>query len=113
MAITICHSSKKINNEVEDNPVNNMPLHPETKGEDIEEKKEDILAPAPSEIDQEREPMPLSNLHKATNSYRPPIPPSCCPQKANGEKLLKLKNSGSFMININIGAKKTTQEILI
>ena len=52
MAITIHHSSKEIDNEVDENLVDNMPVHPETKGEDIMEKKEDISTPAPSKIDQ-------------------------------------------------------------
>ena len=79
MAITIHQSSKEIENGVEENPANNMPFHSETKGEDIEEKKEDISVPIQSEIDQEREPIPLTSLHKVANPYRHPIPPTCRP----------------------------------
>ena len=36
---------------MEENPIDNMPLYFETKGEDIEEKIEDISGPIPSETD--------------------------------------------------------------
>ena len=45
MAIIIHQHSKEIENRVKEIRVDNMPLHPETKGEDIEEKKEDISRP--------------------------------------------------------------------
>ena len=56
--------------------------------------------------------MPLPNLHKAANPYRPHIPPRCHPQKDNSDKPLKLKDPGSFMVKITIGGKKTTQVML-
>ena len=63
MAITIhqeSQESKGIDNRVEEDPANNMPLHFDTKGKYIEVQKEKIVAaPEPSEIDQEREPLPL------------------------------------------------------
>ena len=49
MAITIHQHSKEIENGVEENTVDNMSLHSETKGEDIKEKIEDISTPIPSE----------------------------------------------------------------
>ena len=53
----------------------NMPLHSVTKGEEIEEpKQEEIVAtPTQSEIDKVREPLSLPSLHKAANPYRPLI----------------------------------------
>ena len=53
--------------------------------------------------------MPLPSLHKVANPYRSPIPPMCHPQEDNGDKPLKLKDPGSFMVNIIIWGKKTTQ----
>ena len=55
MAITIHQYSKEIENIVEEILIDNMPLHSKTKGVDKDEPKEDILALAPSEIDQEKE----------------------------------------------------------
>ena len=50
MAITVHQNNREIDNEVEEDPVDNMPLHSETKGEDIEVQKEEIIAaPKPSE----------------------------------------------------------------
>ena len=94
---------------MEENPTDNMPLHTETKGEDIEENKEDISVPTPFETDQERKPLPLPSLHKTASLYRLPIPLTCHPQEVNGDKPLKLKDPGSFMVNINIEGKMTTQ----
>ena len=55
MAITIhqeSQESKGIDNRVEEDPANNMPLHFDTKGKYIEVQKEKIVAaPEPSEID--------------------------------------------------------------
>ena len=51
MALKIHQEIKKINYGVEENPTDNMPLHNETKGEDIEEKKEDISVPTQSKTD--------------------------------------------------------------
>ena len=92
MAITVHEESKGIDNGVEEIPADNMPLHSEIKGEDIEEPKDDISALLQFETDQEREPLPLPSLHKAINPYRSPIPPVCCPRKDNNDKKsLKLK----------------------
>ena len=90
-----------------------MPLHTETKGEGIEEKKEDISVPAPSETDQERESLSLPSLYKAANPYRPPIPYTCRPQEDNSDKSLKLKDPGSFMVNFTIGARMRLKQCLI
>ena len=48
---------------MEESHANNMSLYSEIKGDDIEEKEE-ILAPASSDTDQEREPLSLPSLHK-------------------------------------------------
>ena len=112
MAITIHQSSKEIDNGVEENPTDNMPLHPKTKGEYIEEKKENISALAPFETDQERKQLPLPSLHKVTNPYRPSIPLTCHPQQDNNDKLLKWKDPDSFMVDITIRGKKTTRMML-
>ena len=93
-------------------PADNMPLHFETKGVDREELKEDISVPAPFEKDQEREQLPLPSLHKAANPYKLPIPSMCHPREDNGDKQLKLKDPGRFMVNIIIGSKKMAQEML-
>ena len=77
MATAIHQKSKEIDNGVEENPADNMPLYITTKGGDREEQKEDILAPIPSETEQEKELLSLPSLHKATNPYRPPIPLTC------------------------------------
>ena len=93
MTITIhqeSQSSKETENGVEEIPADNMSLHSETKGEDIEVQKEEIIvAPEPSEIDQEKEPLPLPSLHKVTNPYRSTIPPTCLPQQPIDDKPLK------------------------
>ena len=80
MAITIHQNSKGIDNGVEEDLVDNMPLHSKTKGEDIVEEKEEIsVVPIPSKIDQEKDLLPLPSLYKAANSYKPPILPTCHP----------------------------------
>ena len=91
-----------------------MPIHSETKGEDIDVQKEEIVAaPEPSEIDQEKEPLTLPSLHKAINLYRPPIPLTCHPKEVdNDKKPLKLKDLESFIVSISIGGKETTKEML-
>ena len=45
MVITVHEESKRIDNGVEKILADNMPLHSEIKGEDIEELKDKILAP--------------------------------------------------------------------
>ena len=103
MAITIHEESKGIDNRVEEIPIDNMLLHSEIKGEDIEELKDEISTPSQFETDQEREPLPLPSLHKEVNPYRPPIPPTCCLREDNNDKRpLKLKDPESFMVNISI-----------
>ena len=55
MAITIhqeSEDSKEIEKGVKEDHADNVPLHTEIKGEDIEEPKDEISAPIPSEIDQ-------------------------------------------------------------
>ena len=101
-------------NGVEENPIDNISLLSETKGEDIKEPKEEIDAmPTQSETNKVREPLSLLSLHKATNPYRPPIPLKCCPTKAdNKDKPLKLKAIGSFIVNISIGGKEKMQAML-
>ena len=97
------------NNGVEEDPTNNMPLFSEVKGKDIKELKkvETVVAPTPSETDKEREPLPLPSLHKVANPYRLPIPLKCHPKEAdNDTKPLKLKDLGSFMVNISIEGKR-------
>ena len=115
MAITIhqeSQESKENDNGMEESLIDNMPLRSEIKGDDIEEKEE-ILASAPFDTDQEREPFSLPSLYKATNPYRPPIPLTCHPQKAdNDKKPLKLKDPESFMVNITIGGKKIIHAML-
>ena len=106
ITITIHEGSKGNNNGVEEIPTDNMPLQTEIKGEDMEEKK-DIIVPTPSESNKEREPLPLPSLHKAANPYKPPIPLTCHPKAAdNDKKPLKLKDPGSFMVNISIGVRR-------
>ena len=55
MVITVhqeSQNSKETENGVEEDPVDDMPLHSEIKCEDIEmQKEENVVAPAPSEID--------------------------------------------------------------
>ena len=51
MAVIIHQHNKEIENGVEENLADNMSLHYKTKGKDIEEKREDISVPIPSEID--------------------------------------------------------------
>ena len=62
MAITIhqeSQESKVIDNAVDEDPVDNISLHSETKGKDIEvQRKEIVAAPEPFEIDQERNLLP-------------------------------------------------------
>ena len=111
MAITIHQESQESDgndNRVEVDPANNMPLISETKGEDIKEPKEEIIAvPEPSEIDKEMELLPLPSLHKAANPYRPPIPLKCRPKEVdNDKKPLKMKDFESFMVNISIGVRR-------
>ena len=58
MAITIHQESwdnEEIENGVEEDPIDNVPLHTEIKGEDIEEPKDEISASAQSKTDQERD----------------------------------------------------------
>ena len=105
MVITIHQNSKENENGVKEILEDNMPLHSDTKGEEIEEpKKEEIVAtPTQSETDKVRELLSLPRLYKAANLYRPPIPLKCCPKEAdNDEKLLKMKDPESFMVNISI-----------
>ena len=84
-----------------------MLLYYEIKGEDIEEPKEEIVeTPTSSETNKVREPLSLSSLHKVVNPYGPPIPPVCRPKEDQKENPLKIKDPGSFMVNISIGAKK-------
>ena len=98
---------------MEEIPADDMPLHSETKGEDMEEPQEDILAPTQPEIDKVREPMSLPSLHKAANPYRPLIPLKCHPKKAdNKDKPLKMKDPGSFKVNITTRGKVKTQVML-
>ena len=52
----------------------------------------------------------LPSLFKVANPYKPPIPLTCHPKKANGDKPLKLKDPGSFMVNITIGDKKMHEQ---
>ena len=89
-----------------------MPLHSKTKGEDIQEEKEEILLPKPFETNQERGPLSFSSLHKAVNPYRPPIPPTCRLREDLENKPLKMKDPGSFMVNISIGGKDTARAML-
>ena len=98
----------EIENGVEEIPEDDMPLHDETKGEDMEmQKEENVAALESSEIDQRRDPLSFPSLHKANNPYRPPIPLECHPKKAdNDKKLLKIKDPESFMVNIFIGVKR-------
>ena len=111
MAITIHQHSKEIENGVEEIYIDNMPLNSKIKGANREEPKEDILASAPSKIDQEREQLLLPSLYKAL-IYRLPIPPMCHPREDNGVKLLELKDPRSFMVNITIRLKKTAKAML-
>ena len=115
MVITIHlerQESKENDNGGEKSPVDNMSLYSETNSDNMVEKEE-ILAPAPSNTDQERELLFLPSLHKTANPYRLLIPLTCCPQKAdNDKKPLKLKNPRSFMVNMTIGGKKMTQAML-
>ena len=107
MAITIHQESKEIDNGIEENPAYNMPFYTEIKCEDMEEQKQEISTPTPSETDQEKESVPLHSLHKAANPYRLPIRPTCRPQKDNGGKLLKLKEHKT------IGARRQHKKCLI
>ena len=69
--------------------------------------------PSQSEIDQEREPLPLPSLQKVINPYRLPIPLACCPREDNNDKKpLELKDPGSFIVNISIGGKETARAML-
>ena len=88
-----------------------MRLHIKTNGGDRKEQKEDILVPTPSETDPKGEPLSLPSLHKVANLYRLPIQLTCHPQEANADKLLKLKNLESFMVNITICGKNMTQRM--
>ena len=52
MTITVHGQSKGIDNGVEEIPTDNMPLYSQTKGEDLEVQKEEIVVvPEPSKID--------------------------------------------------------------
>ena len=74
------------------------------------EEKEEIIVPALLETDKEMEPLSLPSLHKAANPYRPPIPLNCHPKEAdNDKKPLKLKDPGSFMVNISIVKRQQEQ----
>ena len=102
MAITVHKESKGIDNGVKEIPADNMSLHSEIKGEDIEEPKDEISTPESSKIDQEREQLPLPSLHKKVNPYRPPIPPTCHSKEDHKDKPLNMKDLRSFMMNISI-----------
>ena len=93
---------------MEKDPTDNMTLLSETKGKDIKEPKEKIVAvPEPSETNKEREPLPLPSLHKAANPYRPPIPLEYRPTKGdNNDKPLKMKDLDSVKVNITIGGRE-------
>ena len=104
MVVTVHQNSREIDNGVEKDSIDNMPLYFETKGEDVKVQKEELFAtPESSKTEQERELLPLPSLHKAANPYRPPIPPICHTQKIIDEKPLKLKDPESFIVNITIG----------
>ena len=112
-AIIAHEESKGIDNGVDEIPADNMSLHSKIKGKDIDEPKDEISSPSQFETDHEREPLPLPSLHKVANPYRLPIPPMCCPRESNNDKKpLKLKDPGSFMVNISIGGKKTVRAML-
>ena len=66
----------------------NMPLHYDTKGKEIEKlQKEEIVAvPTQFETDKVREPLSLPSLHRAANPCRLPIPLKCHPKEANNDK---------------------------
>ena len=114
MATTIHQESQENegnDNGIEEDPADNMPLLSETKGEDIKELKEEIVAaPEPSEIDKENEPLPLPSPHTVANPYRPSIPLKCHPIKANNkDKPLKMKDPENVKVNIAIGGKEKMQ----
>ena len=44
MVIIVHQNSKGIDYEVEEDPADNMPLHSDTKGEDIMEEKQELIA---------------------------------------------------------------------
>ena len=99
---------RRSDNGVEEDLADNMPLLSKIKGEDIKELKEEIVVgPKPSEINKEREPLPLPSLHKVANPYRPPIPLECHPTKPdNKDRPLKMKDPESVNVNIIIGGKE-------
>ena len=115
MAITIHQNSKENENGVEEILEDNMQLHSNTKGEEIEEpKKEEIVAtPTQSETDKVKELLSLLSLQKAANPYRSQIPLKCRPKEANNDKKpLKMKDSRSFIVNISIGGKEKIKAML-
>ena len=60
-----------------------------------------------------REPLSLSSLHKAANPYRLPILSLCRPKEVdNDKKPLKMKDPGSFKVNISIKGKEKMQAML-
>ena len=97
MAITIhqeSRESKGNDNGVEEIPVDDMPLHSKTKGEDMEEPQEDILEPIQPKTDKVRKPLSLPSLDKEANPCKLPIPLKCHPKKVgNDKKPLKMKDS--------------------
>ena len=48
MAITVLQNSKENENGVEEIPEDNMPLHSDTKGEEIEERKKEEIVSTPT-----------------------------------------------------------------
>ena len=109
MTIIVHQNSKENENRVDEILKDNMSLHSDTMGEEIEQpkKEEIIVAPTQSKTDKVSEPMSLPSLHKATNLYRPPIPLKCHPKEAdNDKKPLKMKDPRSFMVNISIWVRR-------